>query len=272
MVRKTIDILALILVIIAISAFIIRYFFIKDQFDKSDIVIEGSFGPEGELIIKDSPSTSSPEIDSSLPFKSHETLNYNIFYKKMKIGKSTLTFNGKKLVNGKELLHFTFYTNTLYLKDREEIYAQKDSLLPVQIKRTIHKPGLPKSEITENYDQKRGKLTITKKGILGTKTTNINKDKPIQNAILLNYVLRTKQMQPGEEILINLPTLEMTVKFTGLKDVKLDDKTEKVYVFESVPDDKLIVWLENNESKTPIKIYNPGIFGYTMILDKDNAS
>ena len=55
------------------------------------------------------------------------------------------------------------------------------------------------------------------------------------------------------------------------KEVKFRKKKNKAYVFNSIPKDRFILWLDTNKNKTPLKIENPGVFGYILLLN-NNAS
>ncbi len=201
-----------------------------------------------------------------------ETLHYDIFYKKIKIGSSILRFAGEKQLRGKDVLFFTLQTKTPGFKDVEYIYADKKSILPIEIHREIRQIGTPTVRIKEIYDQKTGRIEIIKKGLILSKETTLTKTPPIHNPILLSYYFRRlNQKYYSQPFTINLPLITLKVEYAGIKEVKFRKEKYKAYVFNSIPKDKFILWLSTDKNKTPLRIENPGIFGYILLLNK-NAS
>jgi len=201
-----------------------------------------------------------------------ETLHYDIFFKKIKIGTSIMKFMGEKQLQGRTVLYFTFQTSTPAFKDIEHIYAEKDSMLPLQIIRKIYQIGMPTIRIKETYNQKTGTIKIVKKNLIFSKKIIINKTPPIHNPILLSYYLRSlPQEEYAKTFKINLPLLTLKIEYAGIKEVKFRKKKNKAYVFNSIPKDRFILWLDTNKNKTPLKIENPGVFGYILLLN-NNAS
>lgn len=225
------------------------------------------------LQIPHASSTDMPQVplvektSTSIPFQAGETLTYGIFYKGLKIGTSTLAFHGIKTLADQDFFYVTFKTETPGFKDLEEIYAEKETFLPKVIKRTIRKFGAKPMTIEETYSQKEGKVSITKTTGKKSQTTVIEKQKPLSNGILLSYHYRTrKNLQPTEQFVVDFPLLSLTIEFLGIKKVKFAKEMRDVLVFQSIPADKFILWLSTDKERTPLRIENPGVFGYTMIL------
>src|SRR3989338_3089206 len=77
-----------------------------------------------------------PVLDSyaaELPFSEGERLTYEVRYKNLKVGESILTFHGKAGLGDREVYHITFSTALVAVKDLEELYAQTDNFLPVEV-------------------------------------------------------------------------------------------------------------------------------------------
>ncbi len=218
------------------------------------------------------PSTHSVEIlpeeqnAPGLPFESGEQFTYEVRYKGAKIGKSTLAFQGERLLGDKKVYYVTFNTRIPSLKDNEDIYADTDTFLPVEVHRTIKKKIGFDDKIKEVYDQKNFRVDIFSKSKLRSKELSIEKDSPIHNAILLVYYYRSKKdFDKSEKLKINLPTFDFEVAFDGIETVKTKLGKYRAYVFTSEPP-KFKFWLSADERRIPLKIKNPGSLGYSLIL------
>ena len=92
------------------------------------------------------------EGGTELPFKKGERLTYEVRYKGAKIGKSILTFHGETKLENKEVYYITFSTRVPSFKDTEDLYADKDTFLPVRVNRNIRKTIGFNDRIVEKYD------------------------------------------------------------------------------------------------------------------------
>ena len=226
----------------------------------------------GYVLMEVAPSTHSVEIipgeqaAPGLPFESGEQFTYEVRYKGAKIGKSTLTFHGERFLDDKKAYYITFNTNVLSLKDREEIYADPDTFLPIEVHRNIKKKIGFDDKIKEVYDQKNFRVDISSKSKLRAKEFSIEKDSPIHNAILLIYCYRAKKdFDKSEKLKINLPTLDFEVAFSGIETVETKLGEYRAYVFTSDPP-RFKFWLSADERRIPLKIKNPGNLDYSLIL------
>ena len=197
-----------------------------------------------------------------LPFEDGEKLIYDVYSKGIKIGKSVLTFHGEE----DEAYHISFLTNVPFFEDSEEIYAQKDTFLPLKVERTLKKAGGIKTKIIEEYDQENFKVSIEKQGVFRTKKEVIKRDSPIYNAILLTYYCRLKPAAAKDEpFKIVLPTSEYDVQVSGEDTIKTSKGEYPVTVYSSTPS-KFTFYLSTNSSRVPVKIESHTALDYTMIL------
>jgi hypothetical protein len=203
---------------------------------------------------------------SSLPFKKGEKITFDVKYKNIKTGSSTLTFNGIKVLNGREVYSADFVTQLPAMTDREELYADKITFLPVEVHREIKKIKAFTTEMTEKYDQEAFRVDIIKKSTFLTKKLSIQKDAPIHNAILLTYFFRMKERFDKDETLrVTFPTAEFTIGFEGEETISTPLGEHTAYVFNSDPS-KFKFWLSADEQRTPLKIENPGALGYSLVI------
>ena len=204
--------------------------------------------------------------DLALPFQEGEKLTYEVRYNGLKVGRSILTFNGEKDLDGKSTYHITFFTNIPSLKDTEEIYADKDTFLPIEVRRKIKKKIGFSNSVVEKYDQKKFKVDISSKSKLRSKKFSIQRHAPIHNAILLSYYYRVKEsFDENERIKVTLPTMDFEVMFKGLEAIKIPLGEYEAYAFTSDPP-KFKLWLSADKKRIPLKIKNPGTLGYSLIL------
>lgn len=203
--------------------------------------------------------------DLPLPFKKGERLIYDLKYKMVKIGKSVLTFQGEEVLGNKEVYHITFFTKIPGLKDIEELYAEKNTFLPLEVHRTIKKAMLFTERIREEYAPEDFRVDIEKKSFF-SKTFSIKKDSPIHNAILLIYYYRTREdFNQNEKSKVNLPTAEFELTFKGIETIKTPLGKYRAYAFSSYPS-KFKFWLSADSKRIPLKIENPSLMGYSLVI------
>jgi hypothetical protein len=204
---------------------------------------------------------------SVLPFQTGEKFTYEVRHSGMKIGESVLTFHGEGDLGDKKIYYVTFSTSLPTFKDAEELYADKNSFLPVEVHRSIKKRIGFDDRIMERYDQESFRVDISQKSKLRSKTFSINKASPIHNAILLTYYYRSlKDFIPGERFKIALPTVDFEVIFKGIETIDTPCGEYSAYAFTSEPP-RFKLWLSTDERRIPLKIENPGTLGYSLVIE-----
>lgn len=208
---------------------------------------------------------------SELPFSDGEELIYDIYYKRMKLGVSRLTFNGLKTLEGIALYHITFYTDVPGFEDTEEIYAHTDTFLPFRITRRIKRIGCLPQKIDEVYDQEACSVTIKDKGNIFARPKTIKKECPIYNPLLLTYYYRTWPTEKySQKKSISLPKADFDVVLKGKEKVKTGVGEDLAYVFSGEPS-KFTFWLSADKRKLPVKITGHNVLGYSFILNSING-
>jgi len=202
----------------------------------------------------------------AVPFEEGEQLTYQASFKQVKLGKSIMTFHGEEDINGEAAYHVSFFTKIPSLRDTEELYAEKDTFLPIEVHRKIKKRIGFSDNIIEKYDQENFRVDITSKSRLRTKEFSIEKDSPIRNAILLVYYCRAiEHFDKNKPIKINLPTTEFDVLYKGIETIDTPIGEFQAHRFTSDPP-KFKLWLSADERRIPLKIKNPGTLGYTLVI------
>lgn len=123
------------------------------------------------------------------------------------MGRAEYNDLGQVDIDGQKMDCVTFRTQAMGLDDTETIYIDKQSHLPIKIKRDVSM-WLGKEHLVELYDQKNFGLIINKfKNKKKIKQYVFKKDGPIQNAILLPFYLRTiGNLDVGRSLTISTTT------------------------------------------------------------------
>lgn len=206
---------------------------------------------------------------SELPFSKGEAFSYGVKYKGINAGRSTLIFHGEEQLGNRDVYHITFSTRVGIVTDKEELFADRETFLPVEVHRLFKKFGTFTENIIERYNQKDFRVDIEKKTRFRLRNISIKKDSPIHNAILLTYLYRAKDaFVKGERHKITLPSAEFEVTFDGIETVKTPLGDFSAYRFSSSPYN-FQFWLGIDEKKLPLKIENPGrMMEYSLELDE----
>ena len=210
---------------------------------------------------------------ADLPFKKGEKLVYNVYSAGIKTGRSVLEFHGEEELDGEQVYHISFSTETPFFKDYEEIYADTKTFLPIKIKRLIKKIAGFSENIEENYNQSDFTVDITKKGKLSSNTTTIKKDSPIYNSILLTYYCRANPYNVDmEKLKIVLPTFDFYINMSGEETIETPSGKYDVDVFSSNPS-KFTFYLSKDKDRAPVKIQSHTALNYSMVLNsKENTN
>lgn len=199
-------------------------------------------------------------------FTPGEEFVYEVRYKNVKVGKSTLTFQGIEKLSNKEVYHITFFTKIGAFTDTEEIYADIETFLPIEIQRTLKHFGSFTTRITEKYDQEKFIVYIKRKTKFRKKEFLIEKDAPIHNAIVLSYYCRSlENLNKADRFKINLPNAEFDVFYNGIEKIETPLGEFETHAFTSEPP-KFKLWLSTDEKRIPLQIKNPGKLGYSLVI------
>lgn len=204
--------------------------------------------------------------EAALPFPKGEQFIFDVFCSDMKLGESTLIFRGIEEMDGVDYYHITFDTDVCGFRDREEIYAYKDTFLPYKIIRNITRMESFPAVITESYDQEAYKVHIKNRGSLLTRNSTIKKKAPLHNAILLMYYFRSKETYiKDEKVNVVLPSAKFDIALTGEEKISTGLGEREAFIFEGNPS-KFTFWLSADDKKAPLKIKGHGMLNYVFLL------
>ncbi|MDD5079386.1 MAG: DUF3108 domain-containing protein [Candidatus Omnitrophica bacterium] len=218
-------------------------------------------GPAGAVPVKKT-ETKKQEF----PERVGEKIIYDVKMGNVRLGKAEFHHLAKVELNGKTVNQISFKTELFHFVDQEMIYGDPDTYLPLKVVRDIL--SWPKKEqIIEDYDQQKYHLVITKfVGKNKPQQTEIQRNGPIQNAILLPYcVRRMAKLEQGWTFKANLPTQSFEIQFTGMEDVTVPAGTFKSYHFQSSPS-RFEIWISADQRKIPLKIKGSGGIGYVLLM------
>lgn len=195
-----------------------------------------------------------------------ESILYDVKLGKARLGKSQFKYIENVRINGRLLAVMTAETKLTQFMDKEKIYSDAETALPIKVERDILNWFI-REKITEDYDQKDFTVTIVKEKGGKQERLVIKKDSHIHNAILLPYyVRRTPKLDVGRIIVANLPTRRLEIALVSIEEIKVPAGTFKAYHFKSAPK-QIEIWISADERRIPLKIQDTaGICGYSMVM------
>ncbi len=194
-----------------------------------------------------------------------EKIVYDVKLGLLNVGRAEFNHLKGVELDGADLNLMTFQTRLARFNDLENIYSDPETSLPIKVVRRV--TGWNKNEqITEDYDQKNHRLSITK--VVGDKSElmHIQKSDVIHNAILLPFYLRRySDIEPGWSLSVQLPTADFVIRLSGLEKIKVPAGEFEVYRFDSQPD-KFEIWVTADKRRIPVRIKGTGAFGYILLM------
>lgn len=217
-----------------------------------------------EAKVSETKSTSKPQIFSP-PDYSGESITYHIRYKNLNIGESRFTHHSRINQEGRELNILTFETKLSNFFDKETIYTDPHTMLPVRVEREIVSL-LSREKITEDYDQINYLVHIKKRKGKNQQILTLKNTAPINNPILLPYYLRNlPNLNVGQTLTINLPSRSLIMNIARMENIVIPAGSFQAYYIESIPK-KIEIWISADKKRIPLKIKDTGALGYTMIM------
>lgn len=201
------------------------------------------------------------------PFKPGETITYTIKQLAFSAGEASLTYKGPVTLEGNPYILVLFEASGFQFQDKEEIYLEPETLLPMIVKREVDYLG--KHEvITERYDHEAGTVKISKRVKGETTVETLEKPGPIDNIYGFIYRYRLNgSFEIGEELDITLPTMDLTMLVDSKETLKAAGEAFDSYYLKSDPD-KYKLWFSATEEKIPLRISGAvGMANTTMIMN-----
>ncbi|MGE5307654.1 MAG: DUF2062 domain-containing protein [Deltaproteobacteria bacterium] len=189
----------------------------------------------------------------------------SITYAISPVGWSEYRDEGLVTFEGAQVNLVTLFTKVAGFSDREKIYSNPYSHLPVRVEREVNFL-FRKERIIEQYDPIAHSLIITKFiGGRKVKTYEYQGDGAFHNAVTLPFYLRSVPgLFIGWNFKVRIPQ-EFDVTLVSIDDIKVPAGQFKAYHFVSNPD-KFHIWISADPDRTPLKI--TGLGGRSFVMKK----
>lgn len=206
-----------------------------------------------------------PYSEISRPRQSGERVVYEIYLGKVPLGRAVFTDLPDVSLGGRTSTVVSFETRLARFYDREKIYSDPATYLPLRIERFV--TTWPTAEtIIEEYDQNKFSVTITKKKGAKEERMVIKKNDVINNAIILPFFIRsTARLDIGYNFVARLPTREYTIRLVSKEEVEVPAGRFVAYKFESTPR-QFEIWISDDQYRIPLKIKGSSGLGYTLAM------
>jgi hypothetical protein len=205
-------------------------------------------------------------------FKDFKEIKYNISFNGIPSGYVVWSYLGKEVVGNRQVYVLSVKSDTNILKfldlvSSEKIYLDCETHLPVKVKRDIKMFG-DKEIIREKYNQKEGKVTLTReKNDQIVKEEIYEQDVPIHNILDLLYFfpkginLEEKQ---GKWMSFNLPNQKVQIKFHSQRKVKVAGKVREAYFLVGKGARRFNLWLSLDD-RIPLRLDFISLLGKVII-------
>jgi hypothetical protein len=232
------------------------------------VLIFGLISLERNNLLSYSPSLSDYSFEEAvLPQRVGEKITYNVMLGKVRLGQAYFSSLPNVEVDGRKLNLITFETRLARFRDREEIYSDPKTLLPVKVKRDIKK-WFASERIIEEYDQGRYLLKITKNKGDTQQEIIIQNGEHIHNTVLMPYyVRRIPNLKAGWFLRANFPLRKFLIRLVSIDSIVVPAGTFQAYHFISEPK-QFQIWISVDERRIPLKIVGTGMFGYSLEMTK----
>jgi hypothetical protein len=183
------------------------------------------------------------------------------------LGRAQFDDWGEVKFNNKISKLFTFRTQVMGFDDREKIYTDNQTYLPLRVERDIS-IWLGKEYIIEDYNPQNFSLVITKfEGKKIVKEYCFKENGPIHNAVILPFYLRKiPELNIGWSMEIRLPN-KFEVKLVSIDEIQVPAGKFKAYHFISEPK-RFEIWLSADKLRLPLKIIDLSGLGYTLSMQE----
>jgi len=212
----------------------------------------------GTSVCSAQPLIKQPPVSNS-SIRSGEILEYSVKIKGIPAGDQTLQVKSKKLMSGHEVYHVRSESRVRKLfavfypfSNSSESFIQSKDLQPLHYTKRI-KDGKYSGKIDIKFDWDNHVARIVK----DQKKTEIHIPSDVQDELSMIYLLRTKELEVGQEyefpVLTGNKTMETTVRVLRIERLNTILGSLDTIVVKSTPKD-VTIWLTNDSARIPVKI------------------
>lgn len=188
-----------------------------------------------------------------------ESIEYNVRIKGIPAGTQVLKVNQKMVLNGKEVYHVESLskTNSVFsvfytFDDRSQSFINSKDFSPVHYERTIL-DGKYKGNLAIDFDLIKNVAKVEK----NKKSTEVQVPRGTQDELSMIYLLRTKELEVGEEYefntLVGNRSTKVEVSVMRTEQLRTVLGTLKTIVVRTVPRD-ITVWFTHDSARIPVKM------------------
>lgn len=211
----------------------------------------------GTLVSGAQPLLDQPTINNG-PILGEE-LEYSIRVRGIPAGTQIIRVKSNESLNGREVYHVESRSKAnkiFYLlypfDDRSESFIAKEGFHPLRYRRELI-DGAYRGAIAVDFDDAERKASIVK----DRKRRELRVPKGVQDELSMIYLLRTKDIQVGEEYefpaIVGTKFFRVGVKVIRIEDLKTIFGTIKTIVVKSVPRD-ITLWVTHDEARIPVRL------------------
>ena len=210
------------------------------------LISTSAFSSEEDII-----KSATPCFADTIPFVSGEKLLYDVSLYISPVGDFSLTYNGLVYNSTKPMIHITAITDVVGFYDKEEIYGDPETFLPIRVERFVRQTG-KEQNLIEYYNHETNSVRIVDSDT-NEEIDFIEKSDPLQNVILLYYFFRTQDLKIKDEYEYNLPTEEGVVTVKKKKKIKVPYDKCETFFLRAKPN-ILELWVSTQPEPLPMKI------------------
>ena len=162
----------------------------------------------------------------------------------------------------------TFRTEGLNFYDEEKIFVDPVDFYPLVVERDLDIWG-KKKRIREVYDQKAGKITITKIADKKKSQQVIEKKGKIDNIYCFLYrYRRSGSFKNNDRLELKLPTKDIAIVLKKKEKIEAGGKKYEAYYLESEPKEYAL-WFDLSPNRLPLRIDGAVGMGKTKMVMKE---
>ena len=202
------------------------------------------------------------DVIPEYPFRQGEKFQFGIYQFGIKIGDAVIAYHGSEQIDGKNLIHVSLEAKGPAIFDREDIYGDPQTFLPVLVKRKVKVFGKDEN-ITERYNKNGNRVVIVYEEENKASQT-LESEQPLNNIILFLYYLRFRpELEVEDTFKFSLPTIDLQMQVAKKSRIKVPKGTFESFYVHSVPS-RFKAWLRV-EDKIPLRIDGAVGFGKTYL-------
>ena len=185
-------------------------------------------------------------------FQPGETVLFAIKKFGVRVGEASLVYKGPVSFSHGQALLAVFTATSMNFFDKEEIYFDPQTFLPVFVKRDLNIWG-QKEQITESYVP-GGKVIIKKESRGQVTQSTIEKKTALDNIYCFMYRYRKEgDFRVGNKVSMHLPTGDVSLKILKKETIQAGGQRHDAFYMQS-DSGEFRLWFDAGPHKIPLRI------------------